>query len=124
MAMLYVTQGPATGQKFSLEGHQLVMIGRDASCTLQIIDPKLSRCHMQIKHAIDEKRHYAIDFESKNGVFVNGAKIAAPTALNDRDVITIADTTFVYTIEESPFAEHVLESAKRYGQGHVHTRTS
>jgi pSer/pThr/pTyr-binding forkhead associated (FHA) protein len=124
MAMLFITQGPATGQRFALEGHQLVMIGRDASCTIQIIDPQLSRCHLQVKYAPQEKRHYAIDFDSKNGVFVNGAKIAEPTALSDRDAITIGDSTIVYSADDSPFAQHVLESAKKLGQGHQHTRTS
>ena len=124
MAALFVTKGPATGEKFSLEGHQVVMIGRDAASTIQIVDPQLSRCHLQIKYAPAEKRHYAIDFESKNGVFVNGAKLAGPTALNDRDAIAIGDTVLVYSTDNSPTAQHVLDAMKRVGQGHMHTRTS
>ncbi len=123
MAILFVTRGPATGQEFSLEGHRLVMIGRDARCTLQIVDPQLSRSHLQIKHVPEEKRHYAIDFQSKNGVFVNDKKIDNPTPLNDRDVIVIGDTTLVYSVDDSPSAQDVRESMKRFGQGHVHTRT-
>jgi pSer/pThr/pTyr-binding forkhead associated (FHA) protein len=124
MAMLFVTKGPAMGEKFSLEGHQLVMIGRDAGCTIQIIDPQLSRCHMQIKYAADEKRHYAVDFQSKNGVFVNGEKISEPAVLNDRDAISLGDTVLVYSIDDSVAAQHVLDAMKRMGQGHLHTRTS
>jgi len=123
MAILYVMKGPAMGEKFSLEGHRLVMIGRDAGCTIQIVDPQLSRFHLQIKHDPDKDQHCAIDFESKNGVLVNGQRIEGPTELRDRDVIVIADTTLVYSKEDSPFAQHVLDSMKRIGQGHVHTRT-
>jgi pSer/pThr/pTyr-binding forkhead associated (FHA) protein len=79
---------------------------------------------MQIKFVPDEKLHYAIDFESKNGVFVNGTKIQGPTALRDLDTIVIADTTLVYSLDDSPYAQHVLDSLKRHGQGHLNTRTS
>lgn len=124
MATLIVTKGPAMGEKFSLEGHQLLMIGRDAACSIQIIDPQMSRCHMQVKYNPEEKRHYALDFESKNGVFINGVKITGPTALSDRDAIALADTILVYCADDSPTAQHVLDAMKQFGQGHLHTRTS
>jgi len=124
MGMLFVTKGPAAGEKISLAEHRLLMIGRDARCTIQIVDPQLSRFHLQVEYVENEKRHYAIDHESKNGVLVNGTKIEARTALQDRDVITIGDSVLVYSTEDSPFAEHVLELMKRPGQGHQHTRTS
>ena len=123
MAILFVMKGPAAGQEFSLEGHRLVMIGRDASCTLQIVDPQLSRNHLQIKYAEEEKRHYAIDFQSKNGVKVNDKKIESATPLGDRDVIVIGDTTLVYNAADDYSAQDIRESMKRFGQGHVHTRT-
>ena len=125
MAILFVMKGPATGQEFSLEGHRLVMIGRDARCTLQIVDPQLSRNHLQIKYVEEEKSHYAIDFQSKNGVKVNDKKIEAPTLLGDRDVIVIGDTTLVYSTstDDAHFVRDIRESMKRFGQGHVHTRT-
>ncbi len=123
MATLYVVKGPAAGAKFSLEGHQLVMIGRDAGCTIQIVDPQLSRNHLQIKYVKEENRHEAIDFNSKNGVLVNEKKITAATPLSDRDVITLGDTTLVYSTDNAPLAQHVLDGFKRYGQGHVRTQT-
>lgn len=123
MAFLYFTQGPATGQQFSLEGHRLVMIGRDASCTIQVVDPQLSRNHLQIEHVIDEGCHYAIDYQSKNGVYVNGQKIDRRAPLGDRDIITIGDTTIVYSKGDSTYAQHVLDAAKKFGQGHLNTQT-
>jgi len=123
MATLVVTEGPGTGQRFALEQHRLVMIGRDASCTIQIVDPELSRHHLQIEFAESEGRHYAIDFQSKNGVFVNGQKIAARTPLRDCDVIKAGDTTLVYTTDDPGDSLHVREASKRFGQGHLKTMT-
>jgi pSer/pThr/pTyr-binding forkhead associated (FHA) protein len=78
---------------------------------------------VQIKFDRAENRHLAIDFNSKNGVFVNEKKIVGETPLNDRDVITIGDTAMVYSTDNSPLAQHVLDTFKRYGQGHVRTQT-
>lgn len=123
MATLVITEGPADGQRFALEKHRLVMLGRDASCTIQIVDPQLSRNHLQIEFVEAENRHYAIDFQSKNGVFINNQKIAARTPLLDCDVIKIGDTTIVYTLDDAADARSVREASKRFGQGHMHTRT-
>mgnify|MGYP001560345062 CR=1 FL=1 len=123
MAMLIFTEGPNTGQSFRLERHRLVMVGRDASCTVQIVDPQLSRHHLQIELAEAESRHYAIDFNSKNGVVVNGNKIDKRVALRDCDVIKIGDSSLVYTTDDSADALSAREQAKRFGQGYVHTAT-
>ncbi len=122
MATLLVTDGPATGEKFALEQHNLVLVGRDASCTFQIVDPQLSRGHLQVKLVQGDGRHYAIDFGSKNGVFVNGASVAGDgVPLSDRDVIKIGGTTIVYTTDDSLDAQHVREAMKMFGQNHVET---
>lgn len=121
MATLIVTEGPFADQKFALAEHRLVMIGRDASCTFQIIDPKLSRNHLQIKLLDNEHRHVAIDFGSKNGVEVNGRKIGEPTPLQHQDVIRLGDTILVYSTDDTMDAKHVRQMGKMYGQGHMQT---
>lgn len=123
MAMLVFTEGPAIGQRFKLEKHRLVMLGRDASCTIQIVDQQLSRNHLQIEYVEGEDRHYAIDFNSKNGVHVNEQRIENRTPLRDCDVIRIGDSTIVYTTDDSDDARHVRDTSKRFGQGHQHTMT-
>lgn len=121
MAVLIATTGPVANEKFALSSHRLLMIGRDASCSIQITDPQLSRNHLQIRFDESSGRHFAIDFDSKNGVFVNGRRIETETELADDDVIAIGGTTFVYSLDESREARHVLEIPKRFGQGHVKT---
>jgi len=124
MAILVVIDGPAKEQKFSLTGSRLTMFGRDAGCSFQIVDPELSRYHLQIRHAEDQDRHFAIDFQTKNGVFVNRQRIQAETLLNDGDVITIGGTTMVYAIDDAMGAQRAYEAWKKLGQGHVHTITN
>jgi pSer/pThr/pTyr-binding forkhead associated (FHA) protein len=121
MAVLIVTEGPAKEQRFALAGSRLAMVGRDAGCSFQIVDPELSRYHLQIRYAEDQDRHFAIDFQSKNGVFVNGAKIETETPLQDGDVIAIGGTKIVYAHDDSPDAQRPYETWKKLGQGHVRT---
>jgi len=112
LATLVVTAGPAHGKRFLLSQDRLIMIGRHATATIQIVDPQLSRFHLQLKLADDGKAHYAIDFESKNGVIVNGNKIQAPMLLNDGDSIVIGDTSMIYDLTDSLSAENIHRLAK------------
>lgn len=123
MAILMITGGPAKDQKFSLKGERRAMIGRDAKCSFQIIDAELSRFHLQIRHDPAQNRHFAIDYQSKNGVEINGQKIVAETPLNHGDVIEIGQTVMVYSTDNSMDAKRAFETSKRFGQGHVHTVT-
>lgn len=123
MATLIVTDGPAKDQRFALADHRLVMVGRDAGCSFQIVDPELSRYHLQIRHAADKKQHFAIDFQSKNGVYVNGRKIESETPLADRDVITIGATRILYTLDDSLDTRQAHEAWKKIGEGHLKTMT-
>ena len=122
MATLVVTEGPASGQQFALENHLLVLVGRDHTCTFQILDTQMSRRHFQLRYDENEDRHYAIDFESSNGVSVNGAKIAAPQPLEDGDVIRIGGTMMVYSVQDSPDAQRVTEILRKHGEGRHETQ--
>ena len=120
MPMLIVTDGPARTQKFSLEGNRLTMIGRDAACTFQIIDPTLSRQHLQLRLA-DDGRHVAIDFTSSNGVFINGQRISHETPLADGDVITLGNSSLVYCTSDDADAQAAYDAWKKIGQAHQRT---
>jgi len=123
MATLIVIEGPAKEQKFALGRNRLVMIGRDAGCSFQIVDPELSRYHLQIRYVAEQDQHFAIDFQSKNGVLVNGRKIEGETPLQDRDVIRIGGTTVVYSTDDSIDAQRIYEAWKKFGEGHLPTMT-
>lgn len=121
MAILIAISGPDSDRKIALGDHRLLMIGRDAACSIQIHDPQLSRNHLQIRHNESNDCHVAIDFDSKNGVFVNGQRIAHDMPLSDRDIIRIGDTTLVYCTDDSLDACQIRDMPKRIGEGHLHT---
>jgi predicted component of type VI protein secretion system len=86
---LVVTGGPLAGQRFELEG-ELVVGREDAAITLD--DPEVSR-----RHAVVRVREAGVEIEdlsSLNGTFVNGRRIAAPTALARGDRIEVGMTSF------------------------------
>lgn len=122
MATLIIVEGPAEGQKFALATHGLVMIGRDHTCTFQILDARLSRMHLQIKRDGETGGHSAIDFDSANGVYVNGERIAAATQLSDGDVIRAGNTSIVYSVDDTPDAQSLSRLLRQHYQGHHQTQ--
>ena len=121
MACLYISEGPAAGHVFALERHSLVLLGRDDECSFQILDERVSRRHLQIKFDDKERRHYAIDYESSNGVEVNGKRIQAPTALKSGDVIKLGNSTVMYSVEDLPDAQTAREAWFKRGQANLKT---
>jgi pSer/pThr/pTyr-binding forkhead associated (FHA) protein len=114
MPCLIVFEGSETGRKLALEQHNILMIGRDASASFQLLDDEVSRYHLQIKRD-GEGRHLAADFESTNGVYVNNSRISEPTLLDGGDVIKIGTHAFVYWTEDDVDAMRVVEAMKQAG---------
>lgn len=117
MATLIITDGPAEGEQFSLGRHGVVLIGRDADCTFQILDPQISRRHMQIKRDDQTNAHLAVDYASRNGVRVNGSRITEPAPLGEGDEIVIGETRIVYTTADSPDAKTINDVLHKRGEG-------
>jgi len=122
MAMLVVVDGPAEGQKFALESHRLVMVGRDHGCTFQVLDPKISRYHLQVKLNVETDNHSAIDFESANGVQVNGKRIESETPLDDGDVIRLGKTSIVYSLQDDPDAQTISQLLRKHFEARLDTQ--
>ena len=116
MATLIITDGPANGEQFALEEHRIVLLGRDADCNFQILDTQISRRHMQVQRDDQAGGHLAVDFDSRNGVMVNGDRIAAPTVLNDGDEILIGETRIIYASVDSPDAKSIDGLLRKRGE--------
>lgn len=115
MPTLTVIQGPAEGAHFSLT-EPLVSVGRDDTCTIQILDPFVSRKHLQIR--LDSKlgKHVASDYRSAHGVFVNDKQILVDTPLKDGDRIRIGNTAFMYLEADFTDATAAQAAAKKKGE--------
>jgi type III secretion system YscD/HrpQ family protein len=98
--LIKVITGPNSGAEFHLKLNTTYMLGKDPSSSdLLFNDMSVSRQHAQLE--LDEEGHLFIkDLESKNGVLVNGLKIAQKTPLSTQDLVAIGTTSFVVIDQE------------------------
>lgn len=85
--MLMVREGASPQRQWALQGAAIV-IGRDDDCHVVIDDRRASRHHARITQT--EDGYVLEDLGSKNGTFLNGQPLTAPTVLKDADEIGIA----------------------------------
>jgi DNA-binding winged helix-turn-helix (wHTH) protein len=71
-------------------------LGRCLDCTVTLPSTTVSRCHARI--VLDAGRATLEDLQSKNGTFVNGARIDRVTALTDGDRIRLGGVPMVYRL--------------------------
>lgn len=83
--------------------HQLIkdvtVIGRSAQVDVPLVDDNASRQHCQVRKWAG--KYVVEDLQSKNGTFVNGAKIVSEHPLNDGDLIAVGDTQLVFKNEKT-----------------------
>ncbi|GAA4427555.1 hypothetical protein GCM10023155_17040 [Bremerella cremea] len=76
-----------------LDASKVVRVGRTTRSELTVPeDPHLSGLHFSI--SLEEDRIMLKDLQSRNGTFVNGAKVGAAMQLHDGDVIVAGKTQF------------------------------
>lgn len=112
MASLVVIEGPAQGKHFPIT-EPLVSIGRDDTCTFQVLDPLVSRKHLQIRMDAALGKHVASDYRSVHGVFLNDKQILLDTALSEGDKLKIGQTTMIYLAENHPDATSAVAAANK-----------
>jgi hypothetical protein len=79
------------------------VIGRESQCEIVIDDPLASRRHAQVLRNPDGQ-FMVEDLGSKNGILVNGKKLAR-AALRDGDVVRIGRTEILFTTGEPAILE-------------------
>ena len=75
-AELRVLEGPAAGQTIHIDVP--LVLGRDPGVDLTIADEEVSRRHARVTP--DAAGAIVEDLGSRNGTFINGQRIEAPTA--------------------------------------------
>lgn len=71
-------------------------LGRCLDCTVTLPSTTVSRCHARI--VLSAGQATLEDLQSKNGTFVNGARIDRVTALTDGDRIRLGGVPMVYRL--------------------------
>lgn len=105
----HVFTEPATG-----------VFGRDRVCSIRVVtDEKVSRRHCAFY--IDPPRLSVRDLDSRNGTYVNGARVTGDRELEDGDELRAGDTAIRVEVRAEPVAGlRTLRELGRGGQGVVH----
>jgi hypothetical protein len=102
------------GRTFELRPGE-VLIGRSSSCHLVLDDGLVSRRHAQI--VVTDERAVVEDFDSANGVFVNGRRVAGSEPLNAGDQLQVGKQQFVVRAVPRP---PVVRTAERFTAETLH----
>ena len=93
MPQIRVKTGPQKGKIIPVSGTQPIVIGREPSCSLQIVDRGVSREHAQIFRV--GEMVFIRDLGSRNGCFVNEEKVKEEL-LREGDVVRVGNTQLVF----------------------------
>ncbi len=81
------------------------VIGRSPECQLSLDDPLVSRTHALLR--VTEDAVVLQDLDSRNGVFVNGAKLSHSCRLNSGDRVSIGSQEMVVVAQPGAFRSSV-----------------
>ncbi len=98
MAILTSVSDRVVKQWLQLD-HEKVTIGRHPGCDLHIDDGSVSRMHAIIDYRDDA--WYVDDLDSRNGTFLNDAKISGPAKLYDGARVKICDVVFTFRVNDN-----------------------
>ena len=99
MASILVVNGRNQGEWYTV-GQRTMVFGRDDELLAEILDPCVSRRHLEVRFDTRDQCYYAVDTNSHNGVRVNGQRIQGFKALADEDTVRIGHTLLVFTFTE------------------------
>jgi FHA domain len=91
------------------------LLGRSPGCLIVLSSERVSR-----EHAVVRRIHSGLQIEdlgSRNGTWVNGARIRYPTVLQPRDEVELGDDLLEVVIEQNPrVPETVSNVASPFGE--------
>jgi pSer/pThr/pTyr-binding forkhead associated (FHA) protein len=115
MASIIVVSGPDKDKYYPL-GKRTNVLGRDEALPIQILDPKVSRKHIQIRFDNEKQCYFVVDMKSKHGASINGVKIKDEAILDDNDYISIGETVIMFTLKDFKGKENALKHYKKVGE--------
>ena len=111
MASLKVLEGLEPGQIFDLEGDEEWVLGRSPDCDLVLNAAGVSRRHLILRK---ENGSFSVkDPGSRNGTFINGARVQQSAPLRNRDQVMICDILFEFQGDGDQTEANLDESPER-----------
>ncbi len=113
--MVKVISGPNAGAEFGVNPKETFILGKDPdSADIVFQDLSVSRQHARI--SANEDGDITIeDLGSKNGVFVNGAKLEGAESLQSQDLVVLGTTSFL-VIDREQTRETIYSPAASFLQ--------
>jgi pSer/pThr/pTyr-binding forkhead associated (FHA) protein len=111
-ARLVVVAGPALGRELSLSAcGRMVRLGRGEQCDLAIPDDDVSREHAAFERGADGI--VVRDLGSKNGVEVEGQRVAGVRVLRDGEIVRLGQTRLRVVDPEERYLRRMLDGEVR-----------
>ncbi len=95
--VLVAVEGPLKGARYPVEAGGL-SLGREAMCEVVIADPNVSRIHARV--VLHNSAVWVQDSGSRNGVFVNDARVVRHRQFSPGDTMAIGAHRFSLEVEE------------------------
>lgn len=115
MPVIIVLTGSNNGDYQPIEKKPII-VGRDMSCDFQLMDPTVSRRHLQLQLNESDQTCTATNLSSTSGVMVNNNKVTVDIHLRDGDLIQLGETLLLYAVKE--FSD-VQSAVNYYRSSHV-----
>ncbi len=109
MACLMIVSGAQSGSCYPLRNRTLTA-GRDPARDIQLLDPRVSRKHFQIRKEVGD--YIVVGLRNANSVYVNGIKIAEKV-LQDGDQIRVGNTLLMFLEDDEPDRSNALNKYKQ-----------
>lgn len=119
MATILVLNGQNEGEWYTL-GRRPMIFGRDNGLLAELLDPCVSRRHLEIRYEDIERCFYAIDLQSRNGVVVNNDRVKGFKRLDDEDVVQIGHTLLLFTTANFDDGDAAERRIHEYRVQHAH----
>ncbi|MCA0377325.1 MAG: FHA domain-containing protein [Gemmatimonadetes bacterium] len=100
--MAYALVSPAGDRRFPLHAGATLIVGREPTCDVPLIDAAVSRRHAELRLDADGGLHLH-DLDSRNGTWVNGARIINAVA-HDGDTIDFGTVSLTFVTEHTRVA--------------------
>ena len=91
-------------------------VGRDENCTIQVLDPQVSRQHFHVDYDAMGNVYRARDAGSANGTLIDGIRLTKDLVLKDGAFIEVGDSKLRFTMKDFKDRKTAMDHFRRMGE--------
>jgi len=95
-----------------------IVLGRDEGCDIQVIDPQVSRRHVEISMTTQGGHdiYFAADLGASNGTVIDGHPVKKQIPLKEGSIIAIGRSELIFTKKKFKDRDTALAAFRRDGE--------